>query len=381
MATNFPTSLDTGATTLRTDIASTTDLDDAGFEHDVQHVNVHGATIALETKLGVGASPASTAAANTVLVADGSGGSSWSAAAAGVTSVGSLTTLDVTGDLTVDTSTLAVDATNNRVGIGTAAPLKLLHVEESDSGVTPSASHHVVFESSGDMGVLIGSGTTKNGYIRFGDSDSQAAGGFDYDHNDNSLKIRTNGTDHIKISSAGNVGIGNTSPAYPLDVLSTGTTTAAKMGNTDTTVNSNNVILRLAFTADASCTNGYFATFEDSAAVIGSVTCASTSTVSFNTTSDYRLKENVTDLTGALATVNALRPVTFNFIRDEEAIEHRGFLAHEVAEVAPRAVTGEKDAVDDDGEIAPQMIDPSKLVAIMAGAIQELTARIETLEA
>jgi hypothetical protein len=177
------------------------------------------------------------------------------------------------------------------------------------------------------------------------------------------------------------VAIGKASAAYPLDILSTLTNTAAKIGNSDTTVTGSNVLMRLAFTADADCTSGYFMTFQDSAASIGSVQCASTSTVVFNTTSDYRLKENVTDLTGALATVNALRPVTFNFTRDEEGIEHKGFLAHEVAEVAPRAVTGEKDAVDDDGEIAPQMIDPSKLVAIMAGAIQELTARIEALEA
>ena len=191
----------------------------------------------------------------------------------------------------------------------------------------------------------------------------------------------------MTIADGGQVGIGNTNPAYPLDVKSSGANTAAKIGNSDTSVTSANVLMRLAFVSDANCTNGYFMTFQDSAASIGSVQCASTSTVVFNTTSDYRLKENVNDLTGALATVNALRPVTFNFTRDEEGIEHKGFLAHEVAEVAPRAVTGEKDAVDDDGEIAPQMIDPSKLVAMTVGAIQEqqtqidaLTARIEALE-
>jgi hypothetical protein len=279
------------------------------------------------------------------------------------------------------------------VGIGTASPTSRLHVWDS-TDITPDGSSvgHIQISGSGYAGCLALDAT---GMWMSQNSSSRA------------LIFATNETERMRVSGAGNVGIGNINPAYPLDVLSTAANTAAKIGNSDTTVTGSNVLMRLAFTADANCTNGYFMTFQDSAASIGSVQCASTSTVVFNTTSDYRLKENITDLTGALATVNALRPVTFNFIRDEEGIEHKGFLAHEVAEVAPRAVTGEKDATrvvpavearpavtDDDGnelepaveaqaeyeEINPQMIDPSKLVAIMAGAIQELTARIETLE-
>ena len=129
-----------------------------------------------------------------------------------------------TDDDTIRFDTLGVERmvikSDGKVGIGTSAPLKILHVEESDSGVTPSASHHIIFESADDMGVLIGSGTDKNGYIRFGDSGSQSAGGFNYDHNDNSLKIRTNGTDHIGITSAGKVGIGTTTPVTPLHIES-----------------------------------------------------------------------------------------------------------------------------------------------------------------
>lgn len=74
MATNYPTSLDTSSTTLRTDIASTDDLDASGKEHDTQHVNVSGAAIALETKLGTGSS---TPVDKAVLMGDGAGSSAW----------------------------------------------------------------------------------------------------------------------------------------------------------------------------------------------------------------------------------------------------------------------------------------------------------------
>ncbi len=94
---------------------------------------------------------------------------------------------------------------DGNVGIGTAAPASLLHVEEGNSGVTPSASHHVVLESDGDMGVLIASGSSSNGYLRFGDSGSASSGGFNYDHNGNSLKIRTAGTDWVTLNASGNL--------------------------------------------------------------------------------------------------------------------------------------------------------------------------------
>ena len=75
MATAYPAALDTVGSQLRTDIASTDDLDDSGKEHDTQHVNVNGAVVALETKLGTGAS---TAVADSVMAGTGSGVSSWS---------------------------------------------------------------------------------------------------------------------------------------------------------------------------------------------------------------------------------------------------------------------------------------------------------------
>ena len=83
----------------------------------------------------------------------------------------------------------------------------LLHVYEGDSGATASAAHHVFLESDADMGVLIASGASSSGYLRFGDSGVAAQGGLHYNHVDDSMKIRTAGTDHLTISSAGNVDV------------------------------------------------------------------------------------------------------------------------------------------------------------------------------
>jgi hypothetical protein len=113
--------------------------------------------------------------------------------------------------------------------------------------------------------------------------------------------------------------------------------------------------------------------------VKGSISVDS-SQVYYNTTSDYRLKENITELTGAVDKLALLRPSRFNFIEAPDRAVH-GFIAHEVQEVIPEAVTGEKDAVDDDGNPVYQGIDQSKLVPLLTAALQEAVAKIDSLEA
>jgi len=138
-------------------------------------------------------------------------------------------------------------------------------------------------------------------------------------------------------------------------------------------------------------------------ATVGSIS-TNGSTTSYNTSSDYRLKENVVDMTGAVDRVKSLNPSQFNFIAEPDRTVD-GFLAHEVADVVPEAVTGTKDAMqteeyevtpavlDEDGNVVTeavmgtrevpdyQGIDQSKLVPLLTGALQEAIARIETLEA
>jgi hypothetical protein len=101
-------------------------------------------------------------------------------------------------------------------------------------------------------------------------------------------------------------------------------------------------------------------------------------TTTYGSFSDYRLKENVTPLTDAIAKVMSLKPSTFNFIEFPEQTIN-GFIAHEVAEVEPIAVTGQKDAVDKNGKPLYQSVDPAKLVSLLTAAIQEQQSLIENL--
>jgi hypothetical protein len=112
---------------------------------------------------------------------------------------------------------------------------------------------------------------------------------------------------------------------------------------------------------------------------IGYISQNGTTAVAYNTTSDYRLKENVAPMTGALATVAQLNPVTYDWIADKS--KGQGFIAHELQAVVPDCVTGVKDAVDAEGKPIYQGVDTSFLVATLTAAIQELSAEITALKA
>ena len=111
---------------------------------------------------------------------------------------------------------------------------------------------------------------------------------------------------------------------------------------------------------------------------VGSISTNGSST-SYNTSSDYRLKENVVDLTGAADRVQQLAPKRFNFIVDADTTVD-GFLAHEVQSVVPEAVTGTHNEVDADGNAVMQGIDQSKLVPLLTAALQEALTKIDQLE-
>ena len=104
------------------------------------------------------------------------------------------------------------------------------------------------------------------------------------------------------------------------------------------------------------------------------------SATTYSTSSDYRLKENVVEMTGALDRVGQLKPSRFNFIADADKTVD-GFLAHEVQDIVPEAITGEKDGVDEKGNPKYQGIDQSKLVPLLVGAIKELKADNDSLKA
>lgn len=111
---------------------------------------------------------------------------------------------------------------------------------------------------------------------------------------------------------------------------------------------------------------------------VGSVVIGFSSTA-YNTSSDYRLKENVTYTWDATTRLKQLKPARFTF-KDDTSDLVDGFLAHEVSSIVPEAITGEKDAVDSEGNPEYQSIDQSKLVPLLVKTIQELEARITALE-
>ena len=134
------------------------------------------------------------------------------------------------------------------------------------------------------------------------------------------------------------------------------------------------------FNASAYVQNSEFMTFRNQGTQIGSIIMSNTNATTYGTSSDYRLKENVSDMTGATAKLKQLKPKRFNWIADTTNTLQDGFLAHEVSPVVPEAIIGDKDAKDSDDNPIYQQIDHSKLIPLLVKTIQELEARITTLE-
>jgi hypothetical protein len=157
--------------------------------------------------------------------------------------------------------------------------------------------------------------------------------------------------------------------------------------NTTSTVDGNGAALvincaypktRMEIRNDESANGLYAITFRNVNGLVGNITTQGSSTA-FNTSSDYRLKNTITPMTNALAKVALLKPVTYKWNADGSNGE--GFIAHELAEVCPQAVFGEKDALEANGSIKPQGIDTSFLVATLTAAIQEQQVIIQSLKA
>jgi hypothetical protein len=233
------------------------------------------------------------------------------------------------------------------VGIGTSSPSRTFHskgasgvgtVAKLESGVTTGTETVYLQLSS------TGQSNTDSGYISY--------------KNTREMGFWTVDTERMTIDSSGNVLVGGTSLAQ-----------ADSLGITQTGI---------IYSARASGSGQSHNIFYNGSSVVGSIT-TTTSSTSYNTSSDYRLKENVVELTGATERLKQLKPSRFNFIADADTTVD-GFLAHEVADIVPEAITGTKDAVDADGNPEYQGIDQSKLVPLLVATIKELEARITQLE-
>ena len=191
------------------------------------------------------------------------------------------------------------------------------------------------------------------------------------------MQFGINNTEAARFDTSGNLLIGLTSTVVGgvLECFSSNNCAAFRTSGASTA----------ALQCYVSNTGAYLAYFLYSGGNVGSIT-SNGSTTAYNTTSDYRLKENVQPMIGGLSTVAALKPVTYDWISNGSAGE--GFIAHELQAVIPDAVAGEKDAVNEDGSIKPQGVDFGKIVPHLVAAmqeqqatIQELTTRLAALEA
>jgi len=336
-----------GSGVVNTSITSTGALNSgsitSGFGNiDVGSSNIDGGTITADTALV---------------------GTLSTASQTNITAVGTLNNLDVSGDATFDTDTLKVDSTNNFVGIRTATPSSLLHLATSGGSTiltmqrtntnTTGSIGDIIFNASDNHTVAgiraLGDGDNEGAHLLFGTTSTASGNGF------------STINEQMRITSEGDLNLGNASTSSNGVILySSGEQYHYQNGT------------------GASNTVRFYRNVDSSGTLVGSITTSGSST-SYNTSSDYRLKENVTPIIDGISRVMQLKPSQFNFINiPKNKVD--GFLAHEVQNVVPEAVTGIKDEVDAENKPVYQSIDQSKIVPLLVASVQDLAKKVEILE-
>jgi hypothetical protein len=170
------------------------------------------------------------------------------------------------------------------------------------------------------------------------------------------------GVESMRIDSTGNLLVGTTS----------------SVGRTVSEANGASLACLALRNSDTGSVSQGIALFYRNGTLTGSISNTNNATA-YNTSSDYRLKENIAPMTGALNKVSQLKPVVYTW--KDGGNYGEGFIAHELQSVVPDCVTGEKDAVDAEGNPKYQGIDTSFLVATLTCAIQELKAELDSVKA
>jgi len=276
-----------------------------------------------------------------------------------------------------DGSTKAIITAEGTIGIGTTSPQTIISLDENTDAII-GLNRETSAGNGGDLQVRAGAGRGSGNaggdlYLCSGTGTSSATvGKIQFGRSSGDDSTMPPDETWLTIANDGNITMGGTGlfhfggNAYHLNVTNgdfvrvVGESGIVQCGN-DTTSSVPNI--------EFFNTNG----------VVGSIYTSGSATA-FNTSSDYRLKENVDYTWDATTRLKQLKPARFNFIADDTTTID-GFLAHEVSSVVPEAISGTKDAVDVDGNPDYQGIDQSKLVPLLVKTIQELEARITALEA
>lgn len=346
---------------------------------------------------------------------------------AGTATGGAAISADTSGVLALQsgstpTTAVTIDTSQN-VGIGTSSPNTKFTVN-GNANLTGNLY-------TPDYGYIGNSGGTFSG-INTGFQTLSGGSGY--------LLAFTNGNERMRIDSSGNVGIGTSSPATKFQVSGTSGSLNARInaGNTGLDVTNNdatgvvnlatsplsvgskvmsfttyngsssaeamridssgnfivgntvvpdathagvslqspNVTYSRSATSISAGTTIYHWGFINPNGLVGHIETVNSQT-NYVTSSDYRLKENVAPIQNALERVAKLKPCTYTWKID--GVYGEGFIAHELQEVVPIAVSGTKDQIEEDGSIKPQGIDPSKVVGLLTAAIQEQQALIQSL--
>ena len=293
------------------------------------------------------------------------------------------------------------------VGIGTSAPAKTLDVAGQIRGIDryyfkrPSDSYSLSVLSRWDGST----GSPLTGTVGINTAiGSEEAGGSVIIAPANSERMSISPNGHVKFSDGNLSGYSQTSGRGGSAIYAD---TGASGGTIIQTNNANNgwsPVYLNKFNWAAGKDGRLIQFTVNGSGAAGGVNIASASTITYNTSSDYRLKENVVYEWDATTRLKQLKPARFNFILDGTDTPQDGFMAHEAQEVVPLSVSGTKDAmkdeeyevtpavIDENGTettpvvmgtrsvIDPQSIDHSMLVPLLVKTIQELEARIATLE-
>jgi len=282
--------------------------------------------------------------------------------------------------ITAGTERMRIDSSGN-VGIGTSTinTVKLQVTGASSRGT--ALFQHPGDNSFGTILTLETTGGTDDPAISFKNYNGGSPTYYSISGTDNgSIAFNAGGytssfgTERMRIDSSGYLLVGTTSYVNSITANTFYTVASQNTVHIVGTIAANVAPLRI----QRAASDGDGLTFFYGTAQKGYISVLSTGTT-YNSISDYRLKENVVPMVGALDRVMQLNPVSYVWKDNQKADE--GFIAHEVKNIVPSAVSGEKDELDDEGNPRYQGLDQSRIVSVLTAAIQELKAIIDTQNA